>query len=1097
MTASSEISAGFVLVEVYGKTDTLKYGTEYAVAEMKSSSVVAIVSAPAFSTPPEPIRITNARCSLGEDQQKSAMVTLTGVKLGGGKTFSVGVRKMEGSTLVGDEIELSGTLSGESSSKTHSLSVVIIGTANPLLSFGTKYQITRFEVDGSISVVDADVTFSVPTEPSRLTSLDDSLQYSSDEKNAMISLSGIGMEGNYNLTLSVNSSLSDNVTLLASFDGDGSGTLTAVLFDSSDPATIDLPYNSRYEVVGVTQETKPVFFESGLVFTTIHVPPRLLSISVGACTVGLDFLEFSFDSVALPSEATFSLTLESVHSDATTPHQKVITLETNPSGQLTLHCAQLYPFETEPEKKKGQLEYDTEFRVVSFTKESTPIHFEDSTTRIQTPIEPARIVRMETRVLNKALTTMIVSLEGRVLLSRTGNVSLTNGTSNWESLSTMVVKSDTHCTAEFAVGREETADQLKYGEEYTLKGSWTESSGFHVEDGIKIVVPFPPMITQMEFVFSNTLHTGCFVILSGTDLIVGESLNVTLNDSLSFIATITSETEAQSTELLIGWPTTLQHNTKYTITSIEATDPEDGKTLFDPAISNTTGSLPDNVVIFVDCGSTSDSTLLCGDRKRPCSWIEDGWKIVEGIGISSLSMSIIHNTTQNSQVRMESDHEVVISSGPSTKPELFVSASSSSLSSEMEVEGMVEVVGGRLWIHQVDVVLSDSPSLIFIRMVGGHLTMETCSLTSTSTSPSNSDTSLCMWSGGGLVLQHATTNITSTHLRHQSQGAINMEGGKLIICTSSFDSNNPHSSSFPSLRHNIRCSEGGEIEIGSLSGGDGNETPSAWISQNDCSLTAKEEISNSPFFIPTLSSSSTSTLNKTSQAFEMTMKGTTLIPCSLYLEVFEKKKDGSEGKMVRIGLSVDSSKSFNETQIEMSLSVASMSGFDKSLEWRGRVVFGQNETTTSFVIQKNSVDRAAQSVKENMKWWIPLLVSLVCLLILIVIVVLVCQHRRKQTNAETNQRNANQEMNDEDETRLELEQKMEEKFVRNSDDCLIKSQQTVNPNLNHPDPQTISVPIVTHEFVEVLGESGREKCLGKRWTKRMRVVRTREEFSRT
>ncbi|KAK2949354.1 hypothetical protein BLNAU_15734 [Blattamonas nauphoetae] len=240
---SSEISTGFVLVEVYNKTGTLKYGTTYSIDGMNSSSVVVVVAAPAFWTPSEPIRITSAGCSLGDDKQKSAVVTLNGVKLGGEKGFAVGVRKMEGSTLIGDEIELTGTLSGDSSSTTHIHTELIFGNTNALLSFGTKYQITRLEVSGSVCVVDANVTFSVPAEPARLTFLVSVVQYSSDEKKATISLSGIGMEGDYNLTLSVNSSSSNNVTLLAPFDDDGRGSLTAVLFSSSDhkPSTLNLP----------------------------------------------------------------------------------------------------------------------------------------------------------------------------------------------------------------------------------------------------------------------------------------------------------------------------------------------------------------------------------------------------------------------------------------------------------------------------------------------------------------------------------------------------------------------------------------------------------------------------------------------------------------------------------------------------------------------------------------------------------------------------------------------------------------------------------------------------------------------------------------
>ncbi|KAK2942911.1 hypothetical protein BLNAU_22170 [Blattamonas nauphoetae] len=405
-------------VEVYNQTNTLKYGTEYSVVGLTSSSVVAVVSAVPFSTPDEPIRITSTDCSLGGDQQKSALVTMTGVKLGGGRTFNVTVRKMEGSTLIGAEIILSGTLSGESSSTTLTHSVLIFGTTNPQLSFGTTYQMTKFGVDESVSVVDTDVTFAVPSEPSR-------------------------------------------------------------------------------------------------------------------------------------------------------------------------------------------------------------------------------IVRIEKRQMNKDRTQMIVLLEGRALVSRTGKLNVSDGSMIWESLSDVIVVDDTHCTAEFAVGEVETSNQLRFGEEYTLRGSWTESTGFHVEDGITLVVPFPPIIAHIEFIFSNTLHTTCFVKLTGTDLIVGSSLNGTLNDSLSFVAPITSETEALSTEKLIGWPTTLQHNSQYTLTSIDVMNEDDEIPSFDPLISNSTGSLPDDVVIFVGCGSSSESTLFCGDRTRPCSSIEDGWKIVEGVGIGSLSMSIV------------------------------------------------------------------------------------------------------------------------------------------------------------------------------------------------------------------------------------------------------------------------------------------------------------------------------------------------------------------------------------------------------------------------------------------------------------------------
>ncbi|KAK2946907.1 hypothetical protein BLNAU_18131 [Blattamonas nauphoetae] len=795
----ANLSAGFVLVEVYKKTNSLKYGTEYSVSGMKSSSVSAAVLTQPFSTPDAPFRITSADCSLGGDKQKSALVTPKGVKLGGGKDFNVTVWKMKGTTPTGSGIVLRGTLSGASSSTTHTLSVLIYGTPNPLLSFETTYLITQFEVDGEVSVVDVDASFTIPPEP-------------------------------------------------------------------------------------------------------------------------------------------------------------------------------------------------------------------------------PRIVGMETRRLTKDRTKMIVSLDGSALLARTGMVSLTGGNTNCDLLSDVTIKNNTHCTAEFAVGTEETSDQLKFGEEYALKGSWTESSGFLTEDGITIVVPLPPTITKMEFIFSNTLHTVCFVTFTGTDLIVGSSLNVTLNNSLSFIVTITSETEAKSSEMQIGWPTTLQHNTKYQITSIEAMDEDDGETLFDSAVSDTTGPLAHPFVVYIDSGSSSDSSLFCGDFNRPCASIEDGWEIVEGIEILSLSISIVHNTTQTDPIRLLSPHDVVIESGPSTKPELFVSPSSLS---ELDGEGMVDVSGGRLWIHQVDVVLSDSPSLIFIRMVGGHLTIEMCSFTGHSSSPpSNLETNsdLCLWESGILNLMDATTTITSTQLCHLSQGAIKMKGGDLTIRSSSFDSNTPKSSPFPSLHHNLICSEGGEIEIGSLSGGDGSkDLPSAWISADECTLASTLVDSAKSFFIPTLSSSSTSKLNTEKTGFEVSIEGTTLIPCSLFLEVFEISKEGKEGMKDQRPLTDDSTKSFTETNIELSLPLSSLSKLDPSLEWRGRLAFGKDEiTTTSFVIQKNAAERRSQAVKENMNWLLPLVISLSLLFLILLVVAIVCCRRKnhKQNKIPDQPR---QEMDVEDKVEVEFE----------------------------------------------------------------------------
>ncbi|KAK2962955.1 hypothetical protein BLNAU_1978 [Blattamonas nauphoetae] len=70
---------------------------------------------------------------------------------------------------------------------------------------------------------------------------------------------------------------------------------------------------------------------------------------------------------------------------------------------------------------------------------------------------------------------------------------------------------------------------------------------------------------------------------------------------------------------------------------------------------------------------------------------------------------------------------------------------------------------------------------------------------------------------------------------------------------------------------------------------------------------------------------------------------------------------------------------------------------DSSAEWRGRLVFGSNQkTNNSFQIQKNSSGRLAESAKENMKWWLPLVLVLATIAILVIVILVVLMRRRRQ-----------------------------------------------------------------------------------------------------
>ncbi|KAK2943033.1 hypothetical protein BLNAU_22044 [Blattamonas nauphoetae] len=1137
----------------------LEWSTEYEVAKVMwqlpdgvTEEEAVLTKTITFTTPDAPIRITAASCSLGGVEQKSAHVTLTGVKLGGDKDFNITVRKMDGSSPSGSPVVLSGKLS-----------------ASPLLSFETRYLITEFAVKDSVSYLDADVTFYVPPEPARIEGV--AWKLNGLNNVLIVELSGrlLSSAGQTVVLSGSSREVSSNGVI---FDVTSTTCFVNFSIGSSEDNT-HVVFGGRYTLLSVGSGSSSFVVTNGLFIDVPH-PPTITSITCPSAVTTPSFV-LTVSGSDLPSGKTFTVTLTSGHTfeisfssetagtsgdiaiggagevqsgtgysiksiirkvsgqegelilfpstplttplgptlsliscdfDLSNPNFVKVTLTTmNMSSEaftltLTTTAAPIEIVElslsaasissglivVEVYNKTQTLKYGRSYSVSGMRSSSVIAVVSAPTFSI--PAQPPRIVASSSRTLNGDRTQMEINLVGRALSSRTGTVGLTDGTKTWESLSNVGVVDNTHCTAEFGVGEAETVGLMKYGSSYTLKGSWTKTDGFIVNDGITVIVPLPLKITNMTFSFSNTLHTGCFVTLTGTGLIVGNSLNVTLNNSLSFIATITSDTEAKSAEVQIGWPSTIQHNTNYEITSIEAMNEDDGETFVDPAISGSTGSPVRPLVFFVDSGSSHDSSLFCGDSDRPCSSIEVGWRIVEGVGVDQVSVKIIESTTLSTSISILSNKRVVITKGTDFSPTLRIPSSSSSMSGGEGEEDVVliELEDSFLEMESLNVVVEWSDlSLSLIAASRSTVVLLSVSIAGPKErrlwNSIELDGGLCDWESGFLKLVNSTTTITSTQLSHLWQGAINMDGGDLTIRSSSFDSNNPHSSSFPSLRHNIHCSEGGEIEVGSLSGGDGLDTLSAWISPNYCSLTAKEEISRSPFFVPTLSSSSTSKLNKTEKAFSLTIVGSTLIPCSLMLEVFEKHKDGKEGQMVQIPLSEDSTESFNETHIEMSLPLSTMPTFDKNLDWCGRLVYGENDTTTSFVIQKNSVDRAAQAAKDNMKWWIPLVVSLVCLLVIIVIVVIICWRRRKQNNDKTEKGTAMKELDEEDAARMELEVKMDETIPENSFDHLIKTQQTLNSHVNLPNATSFFAPMKDPQFVEVLGESGEVEMVD--WTK--------------
>ncbi|KAK2964021.1 hypothetical protein BLNAU_1102 [Blattamonas nauphoetae] len=163
----------------------------------------------------------------------------------------------------------------------------------------------------------------------------------------------------------------------------------------------------------------------------------------------------------------------------------------------------------------------------------------------------------------------------------------------------------------------------------------------------------------------------------------------------------------------------------------------------------------------------------------------------------------------------------------------------------------------------------------------------------------------------------------------------------------------------------------------------------------ECVLSGENAPIDSPLFIPTLSQSSLSILDKKAGQFNVTIEGSTLIPCGLFLEVFEVSKEKGEGKSNNFELTQSSCTSFSETLIAIKLPLSKLVSLNTNLEWRGRLMFGNDQVTAdTFLVQATSKERLAQSVKENMKWWLPLVLVLAASAILIIFIIIVCCRRR-------------------------------------------------------------------------------------------------------
>ncbi|KAK2950352.1 hypothetical protein BLNAU_14687 [Blattamonas nauphoetae] len=1055
-------------------TDGMLMNTSYSVTKIASGENEMILNVKTFTTAEGPTLSSNPTVTLKDDDLNSIVLSLAGQRM-----------------PVSSDVESFYLIVVESGSTTEitiavSFSTNEIGSGEAVvyksgtLKYSTSYSVVRMtSTTVSVSIPSA-VTFTTPAAPTRIISATCDLDAETG-KSAEIVLNGVSFPKSKSFTLTVyelddsNVKTGNGIELSSSFASDGSSTLHTLSSLIYENSTAELKFGKTYEITKLDIDNIKTIVDDLARFSVPSEPSRLIKTDL-VPDPGMNKSTLTLTTSQLIPNEKYTVALSGTptqHSTTDSVHTLDFDVDGAPSITKVLN---LYPDAT--------LRFNHLYEVTSMKMKSssTPIFIESDKCTFSTPEEPLRIVDGGGR-LNSERTEAVVTLTGLALKAGLYSFTLTHPTAgNTRTITgSLNLDGNIECNHTVEAGN---ANRLIFGETYTITSAALNDKSILFNSDINISVPFPPKVTGASFNFSNALNTTCTVTLTGSDLDLQGDYFIALSDGPTLTIVFDESEQAISPILLIGFPGKLQFNTTYTVVSIKKKGNDADIVHVEGNVFFKTGSTPTTLTMNVDEKDGSISSD-CGDSVNPCSSVDIAWDIASILLISKVTLKVEQSVSQSQPWSVSKDGFLVLTKDQISGPTLRIP----STAWMDEKEGMIVVDGGILEIRDISVLIENgSDSFVFVFGKEGSVKLFSSSITGIQTT-ANSDESedVCRWSSGILRLVNCTTLLDNAKLTHHSQGAINMEDGSLTVELSTFHDNTPNHQNFPSFRRNVYCTDSATIKIESLFGGDGSKDyPSPWISLNDCNMTGEHAQPDTPLFIPTLSNDSTSTLNKTNKAFSIEMKGSTLIPCGLWLEIVEVKKDKTEGTSEKVELTSDLCSSISESSISLELAQSLLSPLKDSLEWQGRLIFGNNVTSAaSFIIQKSSADRISQSVRENMKWWLPLVIVLVSLALIVIVIVVICCRRRKTKKMERK-----------DIASTELDTEMVEKLEEDKDRDSFAQNITTHRQLNtygipaEPDSlgsstiKSDELPSTNAEAVEVLvcGEDNKVEIVQKKET---------------
>ncbi|KAK2962930.1 hypothetical protein BLNAU_1953 [Blattamonas nauphoetae] len=756
-----------------------------------------------------------------------------------------------------------------------------------------------------------------------------------------------------------------------------------------------LDFETMYEIDSVIEMSteKVLILDPPRLFFATPSPPKLKSVG----TVTFSDTKQDTITIELVGENLFRnpYTLTVSNGSATSTLTAVFDAD-GVNGEAT---AVVYSMDG---STKVDLGFGKTYTITEFTCPGTNQPKLTPNLQIVVPSEPSRVEKVVSAALNDAQTEVEVTFRGRAIPSSITSIAITGKDASVFISAKQL--SGMSFLARFHVAETASSTSLEFGRTYSV-ASVSNGTIFVLNDGLSFAVPSNTRLIDIDTTFSNDVKTGLHFNLTVEGSIHNSKYKLTMNDDIEVEVECSSSTFTcrTATPIRIGWETGIKYETEYTLSTMEEIGGFSHRVDLVKK-TFTTETKPTQPVFHVDeSGGVGD---FCGDDGDRCKTIDEVWRIVKGIDFARPTLLILDSTTLDSPLVVTEGMHAMVTNESSTEPKLHVA----SFDLSEEQLGMIVVDSAFLELRNVDVhVLSTSPSFVLIHGTNSELVFRDGLFAGPASGMTmNEDADgVCIWSSGALQLINCDTQIRNTQLFRLSQGAINMKNGSLEILTSSFVSNSASSSSFPSSRRNIHCSDEGTITIGSLSAGDGHQGSSMWASMEDCVMDGDAAQPDSPLFVPQLDKEQSMTVMDTdTQQYTVSIVGSRLIPCGLFLEVFEHESESNtDPKSVEFELNHASS----DTAVTLVIEADEIAALDQKLELRCRLKFGQNVRTTDwFTFSAAHIDDPEPPEPEPTKpkfsqtplgkalsWILPLVFSVFLLLIIFIIVLLVWRRKRQ------------------------------------------------------------------------------------------------------